>query len=246
MPGSPPRFNETQLRQAIASSYNWAQTLRRLGYCPTGGNPMTIKKYVKRWSIDVSHFDPERGRYRGARARRIPLDEVLVEHSNYNRGNLKKRLYTEGLKDRRCEGCGQGELWNGSQMSLILDHINGVRDDNRLENLRVVCPNCAATLPTHCGKGLRKPRVEMLCELCGIKFNRRFRAQRFCSRDCGQRAGACRNRRVERPPYDQLMREIAASSYLAVGRRYGVSDNAIRKWVRAYEREAAEGPPADA
>jgi transposase-like protein len=45
-------------------------------------------------------------------------------------------------------------------------------------------------------------------------------------------------RKIERPPYDQLLREIVETSYVAVGRKYGVSDNAIRKWVRAYEREA--------
>jgi transposase-like protein len=48
-------------------------------------------------------------------------------------------------------------------------------------------------------------------------------------------------RRVERPPYDELLREIAATSWSAVGRRYGVSDNAVRKWVRQYEREGTGG-----
>lgn len=52
--------------------------------------------------------------------------------------------------------CGQGEEWNGKKMSLILDHINGVHNDNRLENLRIVCPNCNATLDTHCGKNNKK------------------------------------------------------------------------------------------
>ena len=65
-------------------------------------------------------------------------------------------LFEEGLKERRCEMCGQDENWHGRTMSLILDHINGVPDDNRLENLRIVCPNCAATLETHCG---RKNRI---------------------------------------------------------------------------------------
>lgn len=51
-----------------------------------------------------------------------------------------------------CELCGQDEIWHGRRMSLILDHVNGVRDGNRIENLNIVCPNCAATLPTHCGK----------------------------------------------------------------------------------------------
>ena len=69
---------------------------------------------------------------------------------------LKKRLYIEGLKKRECELCGQGEEWKGKKMSLILDHINGVHDDNRLINLRIVCPNCNATLETHAGKNKNK------------------------------------------------------------------------------------------
>jgi Helix-turn-helix domain len=71
------------------------------------------------------------------------------------------------------------------------------------------------------------------------------RQQRFCSRPCGVRHNAPALHRVERPPYDQLLAEIAATSYSAVGRKYGVSDNAIRKWVRAYEREGENGGEAD-
>lgn len=60
------------------------------------------------------------------------------------------------MKQPICEKCGQDENWYGEHMSLILDHINGVNDDHRLENLRIVCPNCNATLPTHCGKNVGK------------------------------------------------------------------------------------------
>ena len=82
----------------------------------------------------------------------------MVQGSTYGRNHLKNRLYREGLKAPRCELCGQGELWRGQTMGPILDHINGHRDDHRLENLRIVCPNCAATLDTHCG---RKNRFEV-------------------------------------------------------------------------------------
>ena len=127
-------------------------------------------------------------------------------------------------------------------MALILDHVNGVRDDHRLENLRIVCPNCAATLDTHCGRKLRLERPERKCLRCGGRFVPKSSRQRYCSRQCGQRAERSGRRilslrRVDRPPYGQLVAEIDELGYLAVGRRYGVSDNAIRKWVRQYERE---------
>ena len=170
-------------------------------------------------------------------------------NSTFSRGHLKERLYREGVKTRVCELCGQGEIWRGERMALILDHINGVGDDHRLENLRIVCPNCAATLSTHCGKNKPCDRVELECARCGRTFVRRHRSQRYCSRACGTRwertpRPRLAARRAERPPYEQLVQEIAATSYVAVGRKYGVSDNAIRKWVRAYERELSVEPPA--
>jgi hypothetical protein len=77
----------------------------------------------------------------------------MVQHSTYKRAWLKRRLFSEGIKQPACEMCGQGEIWLGRRMSMILDHINGVPDDHRLENLRMLCPNCNTTLDTHCGVG---------------------------------------------------------------------------------------------
>jgi ribosomal protein S27AE len=154
---------------------------------------------------------------------------------------LKNRLYEEGVKERRCELCGQGELWRSRPMALILDHINGVANDHRLENLQIVCPNCAATLDTHCGKLNRRVLERRECPRCGTTFAPKYRQQRYCCRDCGVRylrgVPAPERRKVERPPYTHLVREVKALGYLATGRRYGVSDNAIRKWLRWYERE---------
>jgi hypothetical protein len=214
-----------------------------VGLRDAGGNFRTIQRHAKAWGISAEHFDPNPSR-RGTRREPPPLEAVLVENCSYKRSHLKKRLYAEGIKERRCEMCGQDEEWKGARMALILDHINGVANDNRLENLRIVCPNCAATLDTHCGRNA-PVRAPAPCEHCGETFYPSRPTQRYCSQACGIHAPGDHSpqperRKVERPSYDVLMAELAATNYSAVGRKYGVSDNAVRKWVRWYEQERSD------
>lgn len=245
-----PRYNREQAEEAVRTSLNYSEVLRKLGLRPAGGNHKLLRHWVDDvWAIPTDHFDADAARHRAFHKPPVPLEEVMIEHSTYSRASLKRRLFSEGIKQRRCEQCGQGEAWRGGLMALILDHINGVPDDHRLQNLRVLCPNCSATLETHCGRKnfeMVKPRN---CLRCGKQFRPNHKNAKYCSRECGvrwDRTGRARPgaRRVERPPYNQLLTELEASNYCAVGRKYGVTDNAIRKWVRAYEREAAAGDNA--
>ena len=76
-------------------------------------------------------------------------EDVFVENSTYARHKLKERIITQNLIEYRCDCCEMGGEWQGNKLVLILDHINGVNNDNRLENLRFVCPNCDSQLDTY-------------------------------------------------------------------------------------------------
>jgi hypothetical protein len=246
-----PRYTRDEASAAVRASFNYSEVLRRLGLRPAGGNHRTLRHWVDDvWQIPTGHFDPDRA-IRGPQREATPLDDVLVEHSPYSRAALKRRLFATGLKQRRCELCGQGEAWHGGVMALILDHVNGVPDDNRLENLRIVCPNCNATLETHCGRHNRKAVTPRECLSCGGSYEPRFRAQRYCSRRCGiaspaHAANDPARRKAVRPPFEQLMAELQETSYSAVGRKYGVTDNAVRTWVRRYRSDLARREENDA
>jgi hypothetical protein len=236
-------YSESEIRDAVGQSRSLADALRRLGLRPVGGNYKTLRRYIERYGISTDHLDPNWTRRSGFQRSATPLSEILVERSTYPRGKLKRRLFDVGLKQRRCELCQQGEIWRGQPLTLIIDHINGVGDDNRLENLQIVCPNCAATLDTHCGRKNRIITEPRACLHCGTSFRPRYSTHRYCSHACGvhsagPRAPRPESRKVLRPPYEQLMAELAASNWSAVARRYGVSDNAVRKWVRWYEADA--------
>lgn len=156
------RWEQDTLRDLISKSKSLNEVLIKLGLVPGGHNNKTFKKYRDLYNIDTSHFSKCYDVISNlSRENKTNLSDILVENSGYNRTHLKKRLYEEGLRERKCEMCGQGEEWHGNRMSLILDHINGVRDDNRIENLRIVCPNCNSTLDTHCGKNKYNRKIKL-------------------------------------------------------------------------------------
>lgn len=101
-----------------------------------------FKKGNKPWNL---------GKRTGPREK-ISLKKVMVQHSTYARHSLKKRLIAEGIIKYECKICQLGPIWRGKPMMLILDHINGVSDDNRRKNLRFVCSNCDSQLPTYKSK----------------------------------------------------------------------------------------------
>ena len=156
----PRRYTDLQLADAVAQSRSFRQTLIQLGVRAEGGNYKTIQRDIDRLGLDTSHFTGKGWRKDDRRpmSRRRPLSEVLVSESPVGSSIIRKRLLGEGIKNHQCERCGRIE-WCGDPIPLELDHINGVNDDHRLSNLRLICPNCHAQTPTYRGRNVRIKRA---------------------------------------------------------------------------------------
>lgn len=143
----------------VKNSGSLSKVLLSIGLSNKGTtNYNRLKRRLAEDGIDYSHFklgiDSNKGRKFGESKNKIPLCDVLVEGSEYGRSHLKVRLLKEGLLEDKCSVCCQLPEWNGKKLTMVLDHINGVSDDNRLDNLRLLCPNCNSQQPTFSRKCL--------------------------------------------------------------------------------------------
>lgn len=139
-------WNEESLRLAVLSSFSIREALVKLNKNCSASNYNSFKRNINRFNIDISHFKA------GTRPikQTIPDDIVFVKDSLRSRAWIKKRIIENKLIEYRCAICEMQPEWNNKTLTLILDHINGNAYDNRLSNLRFVCPNCNSQLLTHC------------------------------------------------------------------------------------------------
>jgi hypothetical protein len=150
------RWDELQLREAVKVSTSWSGVMRCLGLAVAGNSVKAVQTTANMLGLDVSHFKGQ-GWSKGMSGmpsppQAISLGEILIEESSYTSSkDLKRRLFNSGLKEKRCEHCSNTK-WMGKAIPLQLDHVNGIRSDNRIENLRVLCPNCHALTPTWGGR----------------------------------------------------------------------------------------------
>lgn len=150
------------------------ELLTLCGLSNKGGNYKTLKNRLVEEGHDITHLQSKG--YQKSKSKLVPhysaaLSEVLVENSEYSRFHLKRRLIEEGYLSEICAECGVGNLWNDKPLVLALDHINGISNDNRIDNLRLLCPNCHSQTATFAGR--RKKNMKT-CLDCGgvIKYSK--------------------------------------------------------------------------
>lgn len=145
-------YTDQDIVNACAESFSYRQVLIKLGVkCNTGGAYVVLKNNISRLNIDISHFEHKAVNKGKSFGPKRDIEDYLSNRVRITSYKLKLRLIKEGIKNAVCECCGLSE-WLGEPIPLELDHINGNNEDNCLENLRVLCPNCHFLTPTHAGK----------------------------------------------------------------------------------------------
>lgn len=242
-------WNREDFLKAINNNFSYSSVARELGLTPVGGNIRTIKSYIKKWDLNISHFKGQ-GWNRG-HSRYQTLEDVkhlLVEKGSYGTTSLKKLLIRLEVLKNECYECGQGSEWRSKPLVLVLDHINGIPDDHRLENLRMLCPNCDSQQSTfkigsrgNKGNRIEPPSKEEFeedyytmstGELCAkyevnvgtiYKWVRTYGVQTKSSKRAGQK-----------PSKERLASEYRKFGIEKCSKMYGVRYETFRAWLLKY------------
>lgn len=215
------KYNEIELQEVVKKSSTYREVLHEFERNESGASYKTLHRRLKEWNINTSHFlnrsEMMKLNYNAGTIFIKKTNEEIFCVNDISRTTIKHRIIAENLIEYKCKFCGNDGFWNGIEISLILDHINGINNDNYLENLRFLCPNCNATLETHCkGASALTPKPIKIRKISPPRLSQR--------------------KVKERPSLDELNEMLKTMSYCAIGRKYGVSDNAIRRWINLYHK----------
>lgn len=219
------RISDSNFTQIVAASRNYSDICRKLGLRVQGSNFRVLKRKILCLNISISHFSV--GCPVGLRSN--PLNKILVENSDYQSSLLRKRLLREGLLKNVCLKCGNNGEWMGEKITLQLDHINGDRRDNRLENLRILCPNCHTQTKTHSGKRLKKIYI---CPCCKSIYNGYGKLCIKCFKEKRKEDAAI--------SIEDIKEELWKIPATHIAKKFGVTSVYIKKLCKVY---GIETPP---
>lgn len=224
-------ISKEDFQKLVYNCNSLKEILEKLNLYISSGNYRPLKRRLDDENIDYSHIKLGYGANKGKKfisKNQTALEDILIENSNYSGGNLKKKLFKENLLLNKCYKCGLEPLWQGEKLTLQLDHINGNSRDNRLENLRILCPNCHTQTETYGSKNKKmgaKINISNYCS-CGVKISKKATSCKSC-------AGVKNHStKIIWPNEIELIKMIKESNYTQVAKKLGVSDTAIRKRIK--------------
>lgn len=214
-----------RLQKIINESASYLEVLRKLGLkAKTGGNYKTLKDRISEDLIDISILEERRETTKKSGKKKTPLDKILINNCRRRIGNqsMKKRLIEAGLLEDKCCLCGNIGSWRNIPLVLQLDHINGKNTDNRVENLRILCPNCHTQTKTYAGKNQKRYKIKFLCKDCRIPIDRTSFRCNTCRGNKDRKFNATEEELVEFIINQKL-------SYEEIGRKFGVCGATVKK-----------------
>lgn len=152
------KYDKEWLTELCKNSYSYAEVLRKAGRQQGGGTQATLKKKIEEYEIDISHFTGQRWQKSPNQQNNIvsrelySLDEVFIKNSPVTQKVLRGYIERHKMLEYKCQICGCDGNWQNGIIALEVDHINGDNTDNRIENLRYLCPNCHALTETYRGR----------------------------------------------------------------------------------------------
>lgn len=221
-----------KFQQLLNTSNSFVDILIKIGLDPYNGNHKTLNHRIKEEGFDISILEKNRRKSREKHMKSLlekktyKLEDILVENSKYGSHHLKNKLISQNILKNECSICKNNGEWFGKKLSLQLDHINGINNDNRLENLRLLCPNCHSQTETFSGKRHKKYNF---CKDCGKKVQKQSTR---CFK-CSSKNNGVNQRKFE-VSKEELKNLITKYPMTKVGKILGVSDNAVRKRCKLF------------
>lgn len=221
------KYSDEEFIEIVKKSKNMQEISLALGYsAKSGSNYQRIRLRIDSLGLNTDHFSLS-----NKRPIKRTVENIFIENSTADQATLR-RYYKKGqYTDYICDICGQEPFWNGKELTLILDHKNGLNHDDRLENLHWVCPNCNQQLPTTGSKNPHRQNIakKYYCKDCGKEISKKSTRCAICENK--HRSTKEEDMLIQR---DELKNLIRTTPFTQIGQQYGVSDNAIRKWCDKY------------
>lgn len=152
------KYTKEWLEELCKNSYSYAEVLKKAGRSQGGGSQESLKSKIKEYNIDTSHFTGQRWQNspnqkdNHEQREQYSIDEIFVENSKVTQKVLRGYIARHNILEYKCQNCGCDGTWLSRDIALEVDHINGNNSDNRIENLRYLCPNCHALTKTYRGR----------------------------------------------------------------------------------------------